>query len=74
MTNAKLSRVDPDSPGEKAGLKKGDVVLKFDGATITDFDSLIAEVQKCQPGAKVTIEVKRGEETKTFEVRIGRKD
>jgi S1-C subfamily serine protease len=73
-TEAKLASISPDSPAEKAGLKAGDVVLKFDDVTISNFASLAAEVQKCQPGAKVTIEIKRGDETKTFkDVRIGRK-
>jgi len=74
-TEAKLASVNPDSPAEKAGLKAGDIILTFDGVTITNFASLAAEVQKCQPGAEVTIEVKRGDETKTFsKVKIGRKD
>ena len=71
---AKIKTVHADSPAEDGGLKAGDVVLKFDETTITNFDSLAAEVQKCQPGAKVNIVVKRGEETKTLEVKIGRRD
>ena len=74
VTEAKLAAVNPDSPAEKAGLKPGDIVLTFDGITIADFASLSAEVQKCQPGAKVKIEVKRGDETKTFDLRIGRRE
>ena len=61
-------------PADDAGLQPGDIVLKFDGITITDFASLAAEVQKLQPGARVKIEVKRGDETKTLDLRIGRKD
>jgi S1-C subfamily serine protease len=71
---ATLSRVDPDSPAEKAGMKPGDVILKVDTVTITNFDSFSAEVQKCQPGAKVDVEVKRGDETVILRLRIGRKD
>ncbi len=72
--DAKLNRVHPDSAAERAGLKAGDIVLSFDGVMITDFDSLAAEVQKHQPGASVTIEIKRGEETKTLNIKIGRKE
>jgi len=73
-TEAKLATVFPDSPAEQAGLKPGDIVLKFDEVTITDFASLAAEVQKCQPGAKVKVEIKRGDETKEIDLRVGRKD
>jgi Trypsin-like serine proteases, typically periplasmic, contain C-terminal PDZ domain len=73
-TEAKLARVDSDSPGEKGGLKAGDIIIKFDGVTITDFSSLSAEVQKCQPGANVPVEVKRGEEIIKKTIKIGRKE
>jgi serine protease Do len=73
-TEAKLARVESDSPGEKGGLKAGDIITKFDGVTITDFSSLSAEVQKCQPGATVDVDVKRGDKTETLKVRIGRRD
>ncbi|MCI0361892.1 MAG: S1C family serine protease [Planctomycetaceae bacterium] len=73
-TEARLAKVNPDSPAEKGGLKPGDIITKFDGVTITDFASLSAEVQKCQPGAKMGVEVKRGDETIALTIRIGRKD
>jgi serine protease Do len=71
---AKLARVEADSPGDRAGLKPGDIILKFDSVEIANFNALIEEVQKLQPGARVKVEVKRGEETKTLDLRIGRKD
>jgi serine protease Do len=72
--DAKLASINPDSPAEKAGLKPGDIVLEFDGVTITDFASLAAEVQKCQPEARVKVVVKRGEETKELKLKVGRRE
>jgi serine protease Do len=40
-----LSEVQPDSPAEKAGLKRGDVITKFDGSSVTS----MAEIQKLLP-------------------------
>jgi serine protease Do len=71
---ARLAKVNPDSPAEKAGLKPGDVILKFDGVAVANFDALVEEVQKHQPDARVQIEYRRGEETKTAQLRIGRKE
>lgn len=40
-----LSEVQPDSPAEKAGLKRGDVITKFDGSSVTS----MAEIQNLLP-------------------------
>ena len=62
-----------DTPAEKAGLQAGDIVVKFDGKEITDFDSLFAAVAEHQPGERVKVVVKRGEETKELQLKIGKK-
>jgi serine protease Do len=56
---AVISEVQPDSPGAKAGLKVGDVIVGLDGQKVSDAGQLQAEVSSKHPGTKVTLEVLR---------------
>ena len=56
---------------EAAGILGGDVVVKFGEAEIGDTDSLRAAIRARTPGDKVSVTLKRGEETVTVEVVLG---
>lgn len=71
--NCKIADVYPGTPAAKAGIKIGDVILKFDGKDTPDFQALAALVGKKKPGDKVKIEIKRGEEILTLNLTIGRR-
>jgi serine protease Do len=71
-TDCRVGGLVPGAPAEKAGLKAGDVIVKFGGEKVADFDALTALVQKKKADDEVVIEVKRGEETKTFKVKLAR--
>jgi serine protease Do len=45
-----ISRVDPDGPASKAGLKEGDVVLEFAGQTVQSMSQLSRLVQETPVG------------------------
>lgn len=68
---ARIVEVYPDTPAAKAGLKSGDVVLKFDDVRLTDFASLARQVQASRPGQKVKLEVRRQNETVVIDLEIG---
>ena len=51
--------VEADSPGEKAGIKAGDVILKVDGRTIETSSQVPVMIAGKKPGAPVEIEVWR---------------
>jgi len=63
-----LRHVFAGGPAEKAGLKRGDRVLKVDGKEIADADSLKTIIRGLKPKAKVSVEYQHGEDRKTAEV------
>jgi serine protease Do len=56
---AVISEVQPDSPGAKAGLRVGDVIVGLDGKKVLGAGELQAEVSSKHPGTKVTLDVLR---------------
>lgn len=63
-TGAIIVEVVNGSPADAAGIKKGDVVVKFDGQTVKTIDDLIAAIRARQVGEKVTLEYVRGSDRK----------
>ena len=49
--------VIPGGPGDKAGLKKGDVILEIDGKKITQTYGLQQAIRSKQPGDKIPLKV-----------------
>jgi len=69
---ALVSGVSAGGPAEKAGLKTGDVILKFNGQEVPRMRDLPRMVATTSVGAKVPVEVLRGGETVTLQVELGR--
>ena len=57
------------SPAEEAGLKTGDIIKKVNDKEYTadEFEKIASDI-KGKAGSKVKLEIKRGEETLTFEI------
>src|SRR6202789_1583776 len=68
---ALVAKVAPDSAAAQAGLKVGDVILKFDGDPIVDAGQLSARVGVAAPGDKATLDVWRDGKTLTLSATIG---
>ncbi len=58
------------SPAERAGLANGDVVTNIDGENVNGPTELRARVVKAQAGARVSLGVLRGAETRLFAVEL----
>lgn len=69
-----IVNVSEFSPAEKAGLKGGDIIVKFDGQRIKTFDELRAIRDTKQEGDIVKVEVVRNGENKTFDVQLEAKE
>ena len=68
---ALISDISPGSPAEKAGLKRGDVVVEFDGKPIKEFTSLPKRVAMKAPGASSKLTVLREGKRKDISVVLG---
>lgn len=67
-----VTQVQEDSAAERAGIQTDDIVTRFDGREITDFESLTAIIAEKQGGEEVPIELLRGETTIERTVTLGR--
>jgi serine protease Do len=68
---AMIEEVTPDSPADKAGLKKGDIILSFDGSEIAELRDLTRAVAQTSPEASAEIVVLHKGREETREVTIG---
>ena len=66
----RIGTVFPNSPAEKAGIKPGDAVVRFDGKPISRYDDLPPLVQQKTPGDRVEIELRRGDEVLKVEAEL----
>lgn len=57
---ASVRSVDEDSAAAKAGVKEGDVIVRFDGEAVRSASQLARLVSETPAGRAVTIEVTRG--------------
>jgi membrane-associated protease RseP (regulator of RpoE activity) len=69
---AYVLNVDEESPAEKAEIREGDVIIRFDGEKIDDSDDLIRMVRRTRPKKDVPVELVRKDEHKVVTATIGR--
>ncbi|MFD4943296.1 trypsin-like peptidase domain-containing protein [Streptomyces sp. NPDC058239] len=65
------SAVAKDGPADRAGLRAGDVITKFNDTVIDSGPTLIGEIWTHKPGDRVTLTYKRDGKTATAEVTLG---
>ena len=69
-----IYEVSEGSAGEEAGLKKGDIIVGFDGITIDSKETLLRQITYYEPGEEVEVKVMRqgadGYEEKSFQVKL----
>lgn len=68
---ALIARVLADSPAQQAGLKTGDVILKYNGLEIVSSRTLKPLVGNSVPGETVTLELLREGKIVTIKVEVG---
>jgi putative serine protease PepD len=68
---AKIVSVTSGGPADKAGIKSGDVLVKFGDRTVVDADSLIAATHAAAPNSTVTVTYVRDGDRATASVKLG---
>ncbi|MBI3025468.1 MAG: trypsin-like peptidase domain-containing protein [Candidatus Tectomicrobia bacterium] len=68
---AKLAEVVRGGPAEKAGLKRGGVIVEFGGTEVISWESLSRMVARARPGSEVEVTYHRGAQRSTARIRIG---
>ncbi|MDH5684222.1 MAG: PDZ domain-containing protein [candidate division WOR-3 bacterium] len=54
---AKVDDIVPEGPADKAGIKKGDVILEINGEKVADEEFLVKTVRKIKPGENVILKI-----------------
>jgi len=67
---ALILQVDAGSPADAAGLRVGDVIIRFGGREITNTADLVRAIRTSQIGEEVEIVFVRGEDTRTTSARL----
>lgn len=69
----KVEEVLADSPAAKAGLRAGDHLLELNRETLLDDRHFAAIVRQRAPGDLITLKIRRGENERLLEVKLGQK-
>jgi len=69
-SGALVQDVTRGGPADKAGLKPGDVIRKFNGRSVNDSSDLLAMAANTNPGTPVTLDVLRDGQEHTVKVTL----
>ncbi len=67
----RLSSVVEGSPGEKAGLKTGDIIVAVNGQATDDLRTYSGQLKQFQPGDMITLTVLRDGRKKNIKLKLG---
>lgn len=68
---AKVEHVDSQSPAAKAGIKEGDVLVRFDGERVRSVSQLARLVRETPPGRPASVEFLRGDVRQSVVLTVG---
>ncbi len=70
-TGALVAEVVSGSPADTAGIRTGDVIVRFDGKVVTSAQGLTNDVQALSSGTKVSLTLYRGQQKLTLTATLG---
>ncbi|HVU22733.1 MAG TPA: Do family serine endopeptidase [Opitutus sp.] len=69
-----ITDVTPNSPADKAGLERGDVILAVNDKAVGELSDLRLAIAQTAPGTKVKVKVARDGKDKVLDVTLGKLD
>ena len=69
-----LLRVERGTPAARAGLKEGDVIIKFNGKVLRNRRDLFFRVAEVEPGREVDVKFIRNGKTRTVSVKLAERE
>jgi serine protease DegQ len=70
---AVIGQVMPGGPAERAGLKRGDIVVAINNRPTSDITTLRNQISELPPGTRAPIRVARGANEVTLEVEVAKR-
>ncbi len=68
-----ISEVMRDGPADKAGVRRGDVLLSINDQSVSNPRNMLEVVANIQPGQIVDVQLLRNGQSLSFKVRVGRR-
>jgi serine protease Do len=69
-TGALVAEVEPNTPASRAGIKRGDIILKVNGETIGSMNDLRLKISQMAPGSTADLTVWRDNRTQDVKVTL----
>ena len=67
----RIQNVGEDTPADKAGLERDDIIIAFEGKKVTDNEQFAEAVQKADAGADVSLEIIHLGQRKAVKLKLG---
>ena len=71
QSGAQVQGVVSDGPGERAGLRTGDLITRVDGTVVTEPSDIAQAIADNKPGEEVPLEIRRDGSTMTLQATLG---
>ena len=76
LTNTKgalIAGVYPEGPADRAGIKRGDILIAVEGKPVTNSSDMLNLIAALSPGQAATFMILRNQEEKPFEIRVDKR-
>jgi len=76
LTNNKgalIAGVYPEGPADRAGIKRGDILIAVEGKPVTNSSDMLNLIAALSPGQTTTLMILRNQEEKPFKIRVDKR-